>query len=149
MKLSDIQTTIDILKKIRLPSSPKSRRKLLEITVELETELEVVEKLKKTYYTDELITLEREKLNYVKQFDSSEKGIDILGVNVNPSDAPIIVETLDKMNTAPEFVNYMKLKEYLKTNYSPSRFINIDELPDDVFNNLSSEEIDTLMLIIK
>ena len=149
MKLKDIETVLNILKKISMPISPKSRYTIFKLIEELETEHKIYNSVKKSYITDEFISLEQKKYEFVKSFESNI-GVDIFGIKVDKAKVNMVVSHLEELSNTSAYKAYLEFVEFSNEPFfQKTRLLNIDELSDDVFDTLTPEEIEMLMLVIK
>lgn len=149
MKLKDIENVINVLKKISMPISPKSRYTIFKLIEELETEHKIYDSVKKSYITEEFISLEQRKYDFVKSFESTS-GIDIFGIKVDNSNVNVVVSYLEELSNAPVYKAYLEFLEFSNEPFfQKTRLLNIDELSDDVFDTLTPDEVELLMLVIK
>lgn len=148
MKIKDIDSVLEILSKIKMPSNPIVRHKLFSIISELKIEKTIQDEIKKSYITPEVVRIETEKQELIKSLHS-EHGKIVVGEYKLVSISPI--EELVRSNeNHPDMQAINKYSDYLTTDYElKSGLINIDETDDEMFLNLSDEEISHLMSIIK
>lgn len=148
IKIKDIKQIIQTLEKIKMPCSPKTRYKIFSIIKELKREDELQEELKKSYITSEVIRVEAEKQELIRSLHSENGKITIGEYKLN--DIQPIEEYVNEHNKHPDFVALRKYYEYISEDYClESELINIDETDDEMFLNLSDEEISHIMYIIK
>lgn len=145
----DILNVGDLFKKIKLPTSPKIRRDFFLFIDEIEKEKEILTKLKASYENEELMSIEKEKYEFVKKFETTT-GINIYGLTIDSSRFVEIKAFIDKQNENETYKQYSEFLEFLNHEFFPkSPLINIDDLPDDVFENLTDGEIEQLMKFLK
>lgn len=147
MKYKNLESVISILKKIKLPSLPQKRMVIFKTLSELESKLTVYNSVKQTYETEELVNLEKDKYAFVKKY-ASESGIEIFGIKISKKDMPIVMEYITKKNQELVYQEYVKFVEFSDTDIIDIPSIKIDDLPDDVFDNLETPEIEILSEII-
>jgi len=148
MKIKDIDLVLGLLEKIKMPSNPIVRHKLISISVELKSEKTIQDELRKTYITPEVIRVEAEKQEMIRSLHSEDGKIVVGEYKLN--DVSSIEEYVRKHNNHPDFVALGQYTAYLLNEYVfKSELINIDETDDEMFSNLSDEEISHLMSIIK
>jgi len=147
MKIKDIDLVLDILSKIKMPSNPIVRHKLFSIISELKIEKTIQDEIKKSYITPEVVRIETEKQELIKSLHS-EHGKIVVGEYKLVSISPI--EELVRSNeNHPDMVALNQYTHYISSEYKPNAVINIDETDDEMFLNLSDEEISHLMSIIQ
>lgn len=148
MKIKEIDLIISVLEKIKMPNNPIVRHKLFSIISELKIEKTIQDEIKKSYITPEVVRIETEKQELIKSLHS-EHGKIVVGEYKLVSISPI--EELVRSNeNHPDMQAINKYSDYLTTDYElKSGLINIDETDDEMFLNLSDEEISHLMSIIK
>lgn len=149
MKLKDIKQTIVVLSKLNLPSSPIIRTRIFRILSELEQEQQILEKLEASYKTNEFMENETRKYQFVKTYETTN-GIPIFDLKVRPDSISEVVAGINKYNNHDSYKQHESFLEHLETPYFlKSELLNIDDLRDDTFDGLTSEEIELLMEIIK
>lgn len=149
MKLKNIKQTIEILKKLNLPSSPIIRTRVFRILTELEQEQAIITKLDESYKTEDFISNEQKKYDFVKQFENCN-GILVFGIKVPPDKITDVVKGIESFNSTEVYKQYQEYVTYLETQYFiTADLLNIDELSDNIFVGLSSEDVELLMEIIK
>ena len=149
MKLKDIESVLNVLKKISMPISPKSRYTIFKLIEELETEQKLYDSVKKSYITDEFILLEQKKYEFVKSFESTT-GVEIFGIKVDKTNLDNVVKQLETLSDTPIYKAYVEFVEFSNEPFfQKTRLLNIDELSDDVFDTLTPDEVELLMLVIK
>ncbi len=149
MKLKDIESVINVLKKIKMPSSPKTRYIIFKLIEELEAEQKIYDSVKKSYITEEFISLEQQKYEFVKSFEANT-GVEIFGIKVDKSNVDTVVKRLEELSDSPTYKAYLEFVEFSKEPFfQKTRLLNIDELNDDIFDTLTPNEVELLMLVIK
>lgn len=149
MKLKNIEQTIKTIKNMKLPSSPIIRTKVFRILFELESEQAIISKLTESYKTIDFIENEKQKYLFVKQYSATD-GIPVFDIKVSPKDIQVVVDGINTFNSHYSYTAFQECEDYLNSTYIiKTELLNIDELSDDTFNSLTSEEIELLMEIIK
>lgn len=149
MRLKDIENVLNVLKKISMSISPKSRYTIFKIIEELETEQKIYDSVKKSYLTEEFVSLEQRKYDFVKSFESNT-GVDIFGIKVDNSNVNMVVSHLEELSNTTVYKAYLEFLEFSNEPFfQKTRLLNIDELSDDVFDTLTPDEVESLMLVIK
>lgn len=148
MRLKNIKPTIDVINKLNLPSSPIIRTRIFRILVELEQEQQIITKLETSYKNQEFIDNEKQKYEFVKTFQT-ESGVRIFDLYVSQDNVLEIISGLAKYNNNDSYKQYQAFLEHLESEYFvKTELLNIDDLSDDTFNSLTSDEIELLMEII-
>lgn len=148
MKIKDIDVIIHTLEKIKMPSNPIVRHKLFSILSELKSEKSIQDDMKKSYITEDVIRIETGKYELIKSLHSDSGKIAVGEFKVD--DVSPIEKYITLHNKHPDMVAFDSYNTYLLSEYFlKSELLNIDETSDEMFLNLSDEEISHLMSIIK
>lgn len=149
MKLKNIKPTISAMMRLSLPSSPLIRTQIFRILSELEQEQQIIEKLETSYKNAEFAENERQKYEFVKTFEAQD-GVPIFDLKISTTHISEVVAGINRYNNQTSYKLYELFLEYIETQYFlKSELLNIDDLRDDTFDGLTSEEIELLMGIIK
>lgn len=148
MKISDIESVISVLGKIKKPTSPIVRHKIFSIISELQEEKKIQEDIKKSYITNEVIRIETEKQDLIKSLHSDDGSI-IVG-EYKLKSLYLVNEFIKKHENHPDMLALVKFSSYLSTQYTlKTDRINIDETEDEMFSDINDDDISILMLVIK
>jgi hypothetical protein len=148
MDIKDIASVISVLEKIKMPKDPTVRHKIFSIISELKSEKVIQDEIKKSYITPEIIRMETEKRILLESLNC-EHGKIIIGEYKLVSLTPV-EELIRRNDNHPDMVALNLYNNYTSSEYKlKCQGINIDETDDEMFLDLSEEEISHLMSIIK
>lgn len=131
-----------------MPSNPHVRHKIFSILFELKIEKQIQDDIKKSYITDSVTMIEKQKYDFVKSLHCDDGKYDVGEFRVN--DIYLVESTVKKLETHPEYIAFKKYTKYLNEDFViKTQLLNIDETDDEMFDNLTELEISHLMSIIK